>query len=146
MNKQQDVTNILKLYELRREEKMRRARSWFLSEFAPESAAEIINLFLAGEAASANYRMVTSFWEMAASFVINGGLDEKMFLNAGDEIIFVYAQVEPFLEEIRTTIREPEFLSNLEQVVRRFPNIEAKVETRRQLMSKWRKGTEKSAM
>ncbi|MFN7931217.1 MAG: hypothetical protein U0Y68_25470 [Blastocatellia bacterium] len=41
-SKQSDVMAILKLYELRREEQMRRARKWFFTEFNPTSAADIV--------------------------------------------------------------------------------------------------------
>lgn len=96
MDKQTDVMAILKLYELRRDEKMRQARAWYFSEFAPKSAMDVVQLYRAGEQASANFRMVTSFWDMAASFVNNGAIDEKMFFDSGTEHIFVYAKVAPF--------------------------------------------------
>ena len=38
--KQKDVELILKLYELRRDEAMRRARAWYITEFNPQSAKE----------------------------------------------------------------------------------------------------------
>ena len=80
--KANDVLAIAKLYELRRDEKMRAARAWFIAEFAPQSAGDIIQVLLGGAEASAKYRMVTSYWDMAASFVNNGGLDEKLFVEA----------------------------------------------------------------
>ncbi|MDQ3749323.1 MAG: hypothetical protein M3367_09990, partial [Acidobacteriota bacterium] len=79
MDQQNDVMAILKLYELRRDEKMRAARAWFFSEFAPKSAMDIISLYRGGEQASANFRTVSSYWDMAASFVINGAINEKTF-------------------------------------------------------------------
>jgi hypothetical protein len=139
MDKQQDVMAILKLYELRRDEKMRAARAWYFSEFAPKSAMDIIGLYRAGEQPSAHFRMVTSFWDMAASFVLNGGIDEKMFLDSGTEHIFVYAKVQPFLAEIRQIFGEPEFLLNLEHLVQKIPNIEGKLENRKRLITLWTK-------
>jgi hypothetical protein len=139
MDKQQDVMAILKLYELRRDEKMRAARAWYFSEFAPKSAMDIIGLYRAGEQSSAYFRMVTSFWDMAASFVLNGGIDEKMFLDSGTEHIFVYAKVQPFLAEIRQIFGEPEFLLNLEHLIQKIPNIETKLENRKRLITLWTK-------
>ncbi|NJM53854.1 MAG: hypothetical protein HC846_10965 [Blastocatellia bacterium] len=46
---------LMKLYELRREEKMREARNWFTT-FFPESAAEIMQTILNPET-SANFRI-----------------------------------------------------------------------------------------
>ena len=139
MDKQTDMMAILKLYELRRDEKMRQARAWFFSEFAPKSAMDIIGLYRGGEQASANFRTVTSYWDMAASFVLNGAIDEKMFLDANSEHIFVYAKVQPFLAEIRGLFNEPEYLVHLEQLVMKIPNIETKLENRKRLFAIWTK-------
>lgn len=138
-NKQESVTSILKLYELRRDEKMRAARAWYFSEFAPKSAVDIVRLYRAGEQASAHFRTVTSYWDMASSFVLNGALDEKMFLDANGEHIFIYAKIAPFLAEIRQLFGEPDYLINLEQLILKIPNIEAKLETRKRLISIWTK-------
>jgi hypothetical protein len=139
MDKQNDVLAILKLYELRRDEKMRAARAWYFSDFAPKNVMDIIKLYRAGEQASANFRMVTSFWDMAASFVLNGAIDEKTFLDANTEHIFVYAKVQPFLAEIRQLFGEPDYLLNLERLVLKIPNIEDKLENRNRLIAIWTK-------
>ena len=139
MEKQTDVMAILKLYELRREPEMRLARQWYFSQFAPRSAMDIIALYRGGERASANFRMITSYWDMAASFVLNGGIDEKMFFDSGTEYIFVYSKIQPFLAEIRQMFHEPEYLINLENLAMRTPGIEAKLESRRRLSAIWTK-------
>lgn len=139
MDKQNDVLAILKLYELRRDEKMRAARAWYFSDFAPKNVMDIIKLYRDGEQASANFRMVTSFWDMAASFVLNGAIDEKTFLDANTEHIFVYAKIQPFLADIRQLFGEPDYLNNLEQLVLKIPNIEAKLENRNRLIAIWTK-------
>ena len=139
MDKKQDVMAILKLYELRRDAEMRRARAWYFSEFAPKGVMDIIGLYRNGERASAHFRMVTSFWDMAAAFVLNGGIDEKMFLDSGTEHIFVYAKVQPYLAEIREIFGEPDYLLNLEQLVRKIPDIEKKIENRKRLITLWTK-------
>ncbi len=78
--KHEDAKLILKLYDLRREEVMRKARNWYFAEFNPNSLQDIQNTAM-GEN-SAYYRMVTSYWEMACSFVNNGALDAQMFNDA----------------------------------------------------------------
>ena len=138
-NKNQDTMAILKLYELRRDERMRQARAWFLSEFNPTSGKEIVMLDLSGERESANFRMVTSFWDMACSLVINGGLDEQLFLGANTEHIIVYAKLQPHLAEIRELFSEPDYLENLEKLVSTIPDVESKLENRRKLMAHWAK-------
>jgi hypothetical protein len=83
--KPHDALAIVKLYEIRSESLMRQARAWFFSEFNPKSGLDILALMQSGEKQSAFYRMVASHWEVAASLVNNGGIDEKMFLEANSE-------------------------------------------------------------
>jgi len=127
----------LKLYELRRDEQMRAARQWYFSAFAPRSAIDIAALFRGGERASANFRMVTSYWDTAASLALNGGIDRKMFLDANTEHVFIYAKIEAFLPELRELFREPDFLIHLENLVRSLPDFEAKMESRKRLLGIW---------
>ena len=137
MSKQEDTMAILKLYELRRDPEMRAARQWYFSEFAPTSAMDIVNLYRDGERASANFRMVASFWDTAASLVLNGGIDRKMFLDANTEHTFVYAKIADFLPEVREIFREPDFLIHIEQLVRSLPDFEAKMASRKRLIAIW---------
>jgi len=137
MDKQTDVMAILKLYELRREPEMRAARQWYFSQFSPKSAMDIIALYRGGERASANFRMITSYWDMASAFVLNGGIDEKMFFDSGTEHIFVYSKIAPFLAEIRQMFHEPDYLISLETLAMKAPNIEAKLESRKRLAALW---------
>jgi hypothetical protein len=132
-----DTLAILKLYEMRSEARMREARAWFFTEFAPQSGKDIVRLMLSGERQSASYRMVASHWETAASFVNNGGIDEKLFLEGNSEHVVVFAKLQPFLSEVREAIGEPDYLSNLERLVMRVPDVEKKLENRRRLLERW---------
>src|SRR4028118_648947 len=96
-DKQKSAELILKLYELRREEVMRKAREWF-GTFNPSSAEEVVSA-VRGEH-SAYYRMVTTYWEMACSLVNNGAIDEQMFNDANGEQAFVFAKIQPFIGEL----------------------------------------------
>jgi len=138
--KPQDALAILKLYELRSESLMRAARRWFFSEFKPQSGMGILALIQSGEEPSAYYRMVTSHWDVAASLVNNGGIDEKMFLEANSEHLVVFAKLQPYLGEIREAIGEPDYLAQLERLVMRVPNNERKLENRRRLVARWSQG------
>ncbi|MEO8071751.1 MAG: hypothetical protein ABI686_00745 [Acidobacteriota bacterium] len=136
-NKQTDVLAILKLYEMRREEHLRSARRWFYTEFSPEIAGDIAKLVLSGENESAYYRTVTSYWEMACSFVNNGGLDEKLFSDANSEHFFIFAKLQPFLPELRELFSDPNYNGHLEKLVMKTANVEEKLERLRKLMTKW---------
>lgn len=135
--KTEDALVILKLYEMRSESLMRTARAWFFTEFKPTSGKGIVALLQSGEKPSAFYRMVASHWEVAAALVNNGGIDEKLFLEANTEHVVVFAKLQPFIGEIRETIGEPDYLANLEQLVMRAPNVEKKLENRRRLLERW---------
>jgi len=144
-----DVLAILKLYELRGEALMREARAWFFTEFAPQSGKEILRLMLSGQRQSAFYRMVASHWDIAASFVNNGGIDERLFLEGNTEHVVVFAKLQPFLAEVREIIGEPDYMANLERLVLKTPDIEKKLENRRRLLERWThahaKGGERAA-
>jgi hypothetical protein len=145
MENQNDVLAILKLYELRRDPEMRAARQWFFSQFAPASAMDFVALFRGGERASANFRMVASYWDMASSFVLNGAIDEKLFFDANTEHIFVFAKIEPFIAEFRQMIQEPDFLMHLEELCRKMPDFEAKLAARKRLGVLWTQGNAEAA-
>lgn len=117
---------LLKLYELRTESTLRKARNWFTYEFHPASAQEVLRVWLGPGHESAPYRMVTSYWDMAATLVRHGAIPGAMFNAANTEHIAVYAKLRPFLTEIRETTRYPDYLASLEQVV----TDEADAETR----------------
>jgi len=128
---------IIELYKIRTRTLMRDARAWFVSEFAPQSGKEIVQLLLSGEKQSSYYRMVASYWESAASLVNNGGVDEKMFLDANTEHLVVFAKLQPFIPEVREMIGEPDYLSQLERLVMKVPNLQKKLENRRTLLERW---------
>ena len=135
--KQKDAMVILKLYELRRDETFRRARAWFASEFDPQSAEEIVELMRGGYQESAQYRMVTSYWDTAASLVHNRAVDEKLFLEANTEHMAVYAKLQPFLADVRAIFGVPDYLMHLERMVLRVPGAEEYLPKLRQLLKRW---------
>jgi hypothetical protein len=135
--KQVDAELILRLYELRRDEMLRRARRWYFTEFDPQSGADIARLLAAGHDQSAYFRMITSYWEMASSFVSNGAIDEKMFLDANGEHMSIFAKLQPYIAELRETIRRPEYLVNLEALAMKTPNATDRLEQLRGLLKRW---------
>jgi hypothetical protein len=114
---------------MRRESTMRQARSWFVG-FNPDSADDIAKTLRSEH--SAYFRMVTSFWDMAASFVNNGAIDEKMFNDANAEHVVVFAKIEPFLVEYRKLMNSPHYLANLEQLCSRLPNAKERLAATRE--------------
>ncbi len=115
-----DSANLLiKLYELRREPTMRDARDWFACDFNPSSIDEVMGT-LAGPN-SGRFRMVSSYWDMAASFVNNGAIDEQMFNDANGEQLVVFAKLEPFVAEYRQRLGSESYFAQLEKLVMKHP-------------------------
>ena len=118
---------MLKLYELRTEAALRQARSWFAFEFHPSSARDVLSTWLGPGHLSAPYRMVTTYWDMAASLVVQKAIPAEMFNAANTEHVALYAKLRPFLAEVRATTKYPDYLSSIEQVVGEMPNAEDRI-------------------
>ena len=110
---------------------MREARNFFQT-FDPQSIQEFTAIFFGPH--SGHVRMVVSYWDMAASFVVNGAIDAKMFNDANAEHWGVFAKVEPFLPQLRDLFRNPAFMKNLEAVCLTAPDGRARIEAVRERM------------
>lgn len=114
----EDAELLLRLYELRRDPEMRRARAFMISEFKAQSWDEIRPHYLTGDELDRHFRMTTSYWEMVASFVNHGLVDEELFFDTHGEDIVIWNKVAPIVAAARAQIR-PTWLWNLERVARR---------------------------
>ena len=119
MSKQDEAGLILKLYDLRREETMRKARNWYFQEFNPQTMADF-NAVMFGEH-SAHLRMVTSYWDMAAALVNNGAISLEFFNDSNGEHIGVFAKIEPILGDVRAAYG-PRYAASLEKLIDATPN------------------------
>ena len=115
-----DATLILKLYEIRREEKMRHARDWFTRSFLFRTLEEYQKGCPPGSQENAFARMVISYWEMVASFVTSGVLGESLFFQSGQELMLVYDRLRDILPEMRQMMKSPIAYRNLEEAGKRY--------------------------
>ena len=120
----ESATLILTLYDMRRETTLRDARKWFRN-FSPDSPQALVDTVAGSD--SAKYRMVTTYWEMAAALVNHGAIDEALFNDANGEHAAVFSKLEPHIAEYRTRIGVPHYLANLEKLVMRLPNASARL-------------------
>jgi hypothetical protein len=125
----------LQLFELRREPVLREARIWFLTDFNPESVAELLAL-VSGER-NASFRMVLGYWDMAASLVTTGAIDADAFRAAHGEIFATFSKIQPFLAELRSVSGEPDICKHVEAVVTGTSDAAAILTRRRDA---WRAG------
>jgi hypothetical protein len=121
-----DVDIILRLYEMRREPVMREARKFMAFEFWPTSFEDLGRIMAAGGKEFAYFRQVTSYWDMAISFVARGALDQHLFLDNANEMIFNYAKLKPFLPALRETI-SPQFWKRIEDFMNGSPEAQQKL-------------------
>ena len=119
MSKQDEAALILKLYELRREDTMRKARDWYFRDFNPQSIDDFTDAMF-GEH-SGHLRMVVSYWDMAAALVNDGAISLDLFNNANGEHIGVFSKIEPLLDEIRSAYA-PQYAVNFEKLIDATPD------------------------
>jgi hypothetical protein len=110
-----DVDVILRLYELRREDRMRKARAWLFG-YKASNAAEHQAACPPGSDQEAYYRMVTSYWDMAASFVTSGAVNKDLFLQSAGELLFVWEKTKGTIADTRKAMGNPAYLSHIENV------------------------------
>lgn len=143
-----DADLILKLYDLRREAEMRKARKFLMEQFWPESADEVLKIIQAfGSQENAWFRQVFGYWEMVASFVNRGVLDVDLLLDSTGELWFVYTKFKPFLPELRKNVHA-EMMLNIEKAAvstqrgrERIEYIQTAFEKRKQMMKQAQKAS-----
>lgn len=111
-----DAELLLRLYELRRDEKLREARAWFIANYMPKTVADVAALCPHGSENNAKMRMVLTYWEMVASFITAGVLNAELFFANGRELLVVWLRERRVVEETRTCYKEPDYFKNLEIV------------------------------
>jgi len=117
-----DAQLILQLYDLRREVELRKARSWWMGEFWPNGADDFMKVaYTMGTQENNWLRQVPSYWSMAASFVLEGALNEELFLRPSfsGEMFLIFGKVYPFLEELREKSGDEMMFADIEKVIGR---------------------------
>jgi len=113
-----DAQVIMELYDLRREPELRKARNWFAMEFNPKTTDELMAIIMDMKSDGNRYfRMVTSYWEMAASLALHGAVNEELFLDTQGEMFFVMAKLAPVLEGMREKMQSPEAMKKCETLI-----------------------------
>ena len=139
-----DATLILTLYDLRREAEIRKARNWWFAGFWPENADDFMKVAQAVGTPENNWlRQVPGYWELAASLVLHGTLNETLFLEPAfsGEMFLIFAKIHPFLKDVREKMQNPRMLANVEKVIKkskagqeRLKVVEQRVAARRKQM------------
>ena len=123
-----DAQVIMQLYDLRREAEMRKARDWF-ARFSPQSVEEFIDVINAlGTDGNRYFRMVSSYWEMAASLALHGAVNEQLFLDTQSEMFFIFAKMAPFLDGYREKMQNPDAMKRVETLINKSDESKRKLQ------------------
>ena len=131
----ESATLLIQLYQLRRDPELRAARDWFVTKFFPQTADDVTALT---GTENAYYRMVTTYWEMAASFVVRGILNADLFLDSGGEMIVVWTKLAELVPQLRRNLGSENLLKNIEHVIASSPRAKERVGVTRQRIAKLR--------
>ncbi len=144
-----DAELILKLYDLRREAEIRKARNWWFVNFWPENADDFMKIALAAGTQENNWlRQVASYWDLAASLVVHGTLNETLFLEPAfsGEMFLIFAKIHPFLKEVREKTQNPRMLANVENVIKKSKASRERLKFVEQRMAARRKQMKEGAV
>ncbi len=111
-----DAQVIMQLYQLRRDDKMRQARNWFLATFKGiKSVDEFMKLAPFGSEENVYFRMVVSYWDMAAGFANAGAVNQDLYFRSSNEMLLVWLRAADMISELRKLRNNPLAYSDLEE-------------------------------
>lgn len=120
-----DAELVLKLYEIRREETLRKARRFLVFDFNPKTVEELRVVSRDTKSEHNPYwRQTLSYWEMAASFVLRGALDADLLLDSSVEGILIYAKYHHFHAETEKQSGNP-FMRQTAELIAKYPAAQA---------------------
>jgi hypothetical protein len=115
-----EVNLMLRLYDLRREPQLRKARAWFVEHFHPQSPEEMALKYPQSSEENTYIRMVISYWEMVASIVNRGLINDELFFENNGEIWVVWDRMRAVVPTWRSAFRNPTMFGNIEDTCKRL--------------------------
>lgn len=111
---------MLRLFEIRREARLRQAREWFVAKYEAVKPEEMMKKYPPGSDENTHIRMVTSYWEMCAGLVNRGLIDDELFFENGGEAWLVWDKIQGFVAAWRVAMKNPMIFANLEAMIQRM--------------------------
>lgn len=121
-----DAELLLRLYEIRRDPELRRARQWFLRDFQSAGWDDIKDRYLTHTDEDRWFRMTISYWEMVATLVNRGVLQDELFFDHTGEDVVTWERCKPWIAGARAAIR-PSYLHQFEKLVANHLAFRAKL-------------------
>ena len=118
-----DADLVVRLYDLRREEVMRKSRDTMNAKFRPKSWEEFVAITKPDHPDNAAFRQVSTYWEMVYSMARHGVVNAEYFVESNREGMLLFAKVAPYLEQFRkefspTAFRNAEWVATQTDVGR----------------------------
>jgi hypothetical protein len=110
----------LKVYDLRREAKLRQGREWFFKNYFVENLEDARRIAAPGTENGALAMMVITYWEHACALLNYGLLHEDLFFETSGEFFGVWERVKAVVPQFRQAFANPQFLAHLEKAAQRF--------------------------
>lgn len=140
----------LKLYDLRREPRLRQARDWYFEKYWADTLDEAMRIAPMGSEAGTFFMMVVSYWDQACAYLNYGLLHEDLFFETAGEFFGVWERIKPTIAEGRKRWSNPLFLAHMEKAANRFESWSEKrapgqIAAMRQFMQQMRPKAGKAA-
>lgn len=110
----------LKIFDLRREARLRQARDWFTKNYFATTMEEALRIAPMGTEAGTSFMMVVNYWDQACAYLNHGLLHEDLFFETNGEFFFVWERVKPTITEGRKMFSNQLFLGHLEKAATRY--------------------------
>ena len=115
-----DAELLLRLYDLRREAKLRQGREWVIREFQAKTFDDYLAQAPQGSENSALFRMTVSYWDMAASLVNQGLIKEDLFFENTSEFWLIWDKIKNVAPALRERNKNPMVWKNLQTLAEKY--------------------------
>src|ERR1700746_2785422 len=91
-----------------------------MTKFWPQSAYDFVKVAMSfGSQENQWMRQTATYWDMAATLVLSGALNEQLFLHpsCSGEMFFCFAKIQPYLKEFRHKLNASDAFENTEKLV-----------------------------
>ncbi len=96
-----DANLVLRLYEMRREDVMRKSRDAISFAFWPQTFDDVTAIMDFAHEDNAAWRQVVSYWEMVFGFAHRGIAEPEFLVENNGEGILLYMKMRAFIERLR---------------------------------------------
>jgi len=117
-----EVNLMLRLYDLRREPRLREARGWFVEHYQASTPEEVMQKYPPGSQENTYIRMVISYWDMVASIVNRGLINDELFFESNGEIWVVWDRMRSIVPAWRAAFKNQSLFSGIEETCKRLEN------------------------